>query len=41
MKTFCGYTYTGGPGTWRWVPPDDIDIDLSALRKIITAARRC
>ena len=41
MKTFLGYTYSGGPGTWRWIPPEDRDEDLSALRKIFTSARRC
>lgn len=41
QKTFLGYTYRGGPGTWRWIPPEDRDQDLSALRKIITGARRC
>ena len=23
MKTFLGYTYRGGPGTWEWIPPRD------------------
>ena len=41
LKTFCGYTYRGGPGSWQWIPPDDIDIDLSAYRKVITGVRRC
>jgi hypothetical protein len=41
LKTFCGYTYRGGPGTWEWIPPEDLDEDLSELRKIITSARRC
>ena len=41
MKTFLGYTYRGGPGTWEWIPPANRDIDLSPLRKIITSARRC
>lgn len=41
MKTFLGYTYSGGPGTWRWIPPENRDEDLSELRKIITSARRC
>jgi uncharacterized protein DUF222 len=41
MKTFLGYTYSGGPGTWRWIPPENRDEDLSQLRKIITSARRC
>jgi hypothetical protein len=21
QKTFLGYTYRGGPGTWQWIPP--------------------
>jgi hypothetical protein len=41
LKTFCGYTYRGGPGTWEWIPPENRDEDLSELRKIITGARRC
>jgi hypothetical protein len=41
MKSHLGYTYGGGPGTWEWIPPADLDQDFSALRKIITAARRC
>lgn len=41
QKTFLGYTYRGGPGTWEWIPPPDRDIDLSPLRRIITTARRC
>jgi hypothetical protein len=41
LKTFCGYTYRGGPGTWEWIPPEDYDVDLSALAKVITSARRC
>ena len=41
LKTFCGYTYRGGPGAWEWIPPQDLDIDLTPLRKIITSARRC
>lgn len=40
LKTFCGYTYRGGPGTWEWIPPENLDEDLSELRKVITA-RRC
>jgi hypothetical protein len=40
QKTFCGYTYRGGPGTWQWIPPEDRDIDLSPLRRAITTARR-
>jgi hypothetical protein len=41
QKTFLGYTYRGGPGTWEWIPPERRDEDLSALRRIITTARRC
>ena len=41
LKTFCGYTYRGGPGTWEWIPPENLDEDLSELRKIITSTRRC
>ena len=41
LKTFCGYTYRGSPGTWEWIPPENLDEDLSELRKIITSARRC
>jgi hypothetical protein len=41
MKTFLGYTYTGGPGTWQWIPPDNLDEDLTELRKILATARRC
>ena len=41
LKTFCGYTYRGGPGTWEWIPPEDRDEDLSDLSKIITSVRRC
>ena len=41
QKTFLGYTYRGGPGTWEWIPPENCDEDLSALRRIITSARRC
>ena len=41
MKTFLGYTYRGGPGTWEWIPPENREIDLFPLRKIITNARRC
>ena len=41
LKTFCGYMYRGGPGTWEWLPPADRDIDLVALRRVITSARRC
>jgi hypothetical protein len=41
LKTFLGYTYRGGPGTWEWIPPENRDEDLSELRKVITSARRC
>jgi hypothetical protein len=41
LKTFCGYTYRGRPGAWEWIPPQDLDVDLTPLRKIITSARRC
>jgi hypothetical protein len=41
LKTFCGYTYRGGPGTWEWIPPEQYDVDLSALAKVMTVARRC
>jgi hypothetical protein len=41
QKTFLGYTYRGGPGTWQWIPPESRDEDLSALRRAITGARRC
>jgi hypothetical protein len=41
LKTFWGYTYRGGPGTWEWIPPENRDEDLSELSKIITSARRC
>jgi hypothetical protein len=41
QKTFLGYTYRGGPGTWQWIPPENRDEDLSALRRAITGARRC
>jgi len=41
LKTFCGYTYRGGPGTWEWIPPENYDEDLSELRKVIKGVRRC
>jgi hypothetical protein len=41
QKTFLGYTYRGSPGSWEWIPPENRDEDLSALRRIITGARRC
>lgn len=41
LKTFCGYTYRGGPGTWEWIPPENRDQDLTELSKLITSARRC
>jgi hypothetical protein len=40
QKTFLGYTYRGGPGTWQWIPPDDRDQDFTNLSKIIRI-RRC
>ena len=41
QKTFLGYTYRGGLGTWEWIAPEERDTDLSALRRIITTVRRC
>jgi len=41
LKTFCGYTYRGGPGTWEWIPPEHLDQDFSELRKVTTSVRRC
>lgn len=41
LKTFCGYTYRGGPGAWEWLAPENRDADLVALRRVITGARRC
>jgi hypothetical protein len=41
LKTFLGYTYRGRPGTWRWIPPANRDVDSTALRRVITDARRC
>jgi hypothetical protein len=41
LKTFLGYMYRGGPGTWEWFPPENYDVDLGALRQVITTARRC
>jgi uncharacterized protein DUF222 len=41
QKTFLGYTYRGGPGTWEWIPPENRDVDLSPLKRVITCARRC
>ena len=41
QKTFLGYTYRGGPGAWEWIPPEDRDVDLTPLRRIVTGARRC
>ena len=41
QKTFLGYTYRGGPGAWQWIPPENRDEDLSALRRVITSVRRC
>jgi hypothetical protein len=41
LKTFLGYTYKGGPGARQWIPPENRDVDLVALRRVITSARRC
>ena len=41
LKTFCGYTYRGGPGTWEWIPPENLDEDLTELWKVVTGVRRC
>ena len=41
LKTFCGYTYRGGPGSWEWIAPEDLDVDLAPIRKVIRDARRC
>ncbi|MEW6476489.1 MAG: DUF222 domain-containing protein [Actinomycetota bacterium] len=41
LKTYLGYTYRGGPGTWEWIPPENRDVDLVALRRVITSAKRC
>jgi hypothetical protein len=41
LKTFVGYTYRGGPGSWEWLPPENRDVDFVALRPVITGARRC
>ena len=41
QKTFLGYTYRGGPGHWEWIPPEDLDVDLSPLRRIVSDVRRC
>jgi hypothetical protein len=41
LKTFLGYTYKGGPGRWQWIPPENRDVDLVALSRVITGARRC
>jgi hypothetical protein len=41
LKTFCGYTYRGGPGTWEWLPPETYDVDLTELAKAINCVRRC
>lgn len=37
----AGYTYRGSPGAWQWIPPENRDEDLSALRGVSTSARRC
>ncbi len=41
QKTFLGYSYRGGPGTWQWIPPEHRDQDLTALSKLLSARRRC
>ena len=41
LKSHLGFTYRGGPGTWQWIPPEDLDQDFSALGRIISSARRC
>ena len=41
QKTFLGYSYRGGPGTWQWIPPEQHDQDLTTLRPVITPTRRC
>jgi 5-methylcytosine-specific restriction endonuclease McrA len=41
QKTFLGYTYRGGPDTWQWIPPENRDVDLTPLRRIIITAKRC
>jgi hypothetical protein len=41
QKTFLGYTYRGGPGSWEWLPPEHREVDFTALRRAITSARRC
>ena len=41
LKTFLGYTYRGGPGTWEWIPPENVDVDLGPLSKMISSPRRC
>jgi uncharacterized protein DUF222 len=33
LKTFLGYTYRGGPGTWQWIPPENRDVDLTPSGK--------
>jgi hypothetical protein len=40
QKTFLGYSYRGGPGTWQWIPPDQRDEDLTALRDFLSSGRR-
>jgi len=41
LKTFLGYTYRGGPGAWEWIPPENRDVDLVALSRVITGVKRC
>jgi hypothetical protein len=39
QKTFLGYSYRGGPGTWQWIPPDDRDQDFTNLSRILGIRR--
>jgi hypothetical protein len=41
LKTFAGYTYRGGPGTWKWIPPETRDVDLVAFSRVIAGVKRC
>lgn len=41
LKTFLGYTYRGGPGMWEWIAPENRDVDLVALSRVITGVKRC
>ncbi|MDQ3945886.1 MAG: HNH endonuclease [Actinomycetota bacterium] len=31
QKSHLGYRYRGGPGTWEWIPPDDIPMGTPRL----------